>query len=134
MMIAQLTLPPIAWGTTGNFLLGLIGTLSVVGLLLWIYNQGKRAFGRTPPIHEDLDARDKRLRQMIFASEKHLKEEQARQLRLITRLEEQYADMQADRVRKWEELHRLIAEQNAALAYIRGWLDEERRKQAKDQA
>jgi hypothetical protein len=112
-MFAQTNLPPIPWSTTGTFVLGLIGVLSVVGMMLWIWNQGKRAFGRTPPMNEELDKRDKALRKMIFASENNLKERMAR-------LEDLYAEMQADRLRKWDELQREIKSMAEDIAFMRG--------------
>lgn len=117
----MMELPPIPYSTTGQFMLGLLGFLMIVGTVLWIWNQGSKAFGRTPPLNDELEKRDKALRKMIFASENNLKER-------IKKLEDLYAEMQADRIRKWAELQREIAEQNAALSYIRGKLDEQEGK------
>jgi hypothetical protein len=112
-MIAQLSIPPIPWSTTGQFTLGLLGLLAVVGTLLFIWNQGKRAFGRTPPMNEELDKRDRALRKMIFASEANIKER-------MTRLENLYVEMQADRLRKWDELQREFGQLKSDLSFIRG--------------
>lgn len=119
--LAQTNLPPIPWSTTGTFTLGLIGLLSVSGLMLWIYNQAKKAFGRNPPMHEELDKRDRALRKMIFASEVNMKER-------ITRLENLYAEMQADRLRKWEELQTQMNELGNTLAFIRGKFEREEKR------
>lgn len=110
---AQTNLPPIPWSSTGGFMLGLIGVLSVGGLFLWIFNQAKRAFGRTPPLNVDLDNRDRALRKMIFASENSMKER-------ISRLEDLFTEMQADRLRKWDELQREFNVLSQDLAFIRG--------------
>jgi hypothetical protein len=118
MMFAQTNLPPIPWSTTGGFMLGLIGVLSVGGLFLWIFNQAKRAFGRTPPMDVELDKRDRALRKMIFASEQNMKER-------ISRLEDMYAEMQADRIRKWEELQGELTQLGHDLAFIRGKFERE---------
>jgi hypothetical protein len=126
LLLGQTT-PDVPWSVTQQWLYGLLGLLGVIWLVLAVVIQFRKLFGRTPPLTDELDKRDKAIRAMIFAAEKHLKDEQARQLGLIVKLEEQYADMQADRVRKWDELQIQISEQNSTLSYIRGKLDQQDR-------
>lgn|SRR3990167_11253474 len=130
MFFAQLNqTPPIPWSTTGTFMLGLIGVLSVVLLALFVWNQGKKAFGRVPPFHEELDKREKAMRRQIYAVESTLRRE-AKQLhedsvRRINLLEQQYIEMQTDRERKWTALTKDINEVRQTLAFIRGRFEKE---------
>ncbi len=128
------TLPQIPWSTTGTFALGLIGFLSVIGLGLWIWNQGRKAFGRTPPFHEELNQRDKAIRRQIYAVEKTSVEQrdalrqEFRQLhteqdRRLKQMEDLYADMQNERVRRWGELKDAVCELSSSVAFIRGQLE-----------
>lgn len=47
--------------------------------------------------------------------------------RRVTTLEDNYAEMQADRVRKWDELQREISAVAENVAYIRGCWKQERK-------
>lgn len=111
ILFAQLQ--EIPWKTIGTVMLGLIGILTIGLLILSTWNQAKEAFGRKPPLNDELNTRDKALRKMIYASEANLKER-------VTKLEERYEEMQIDRQRKWEELQKQFGEMDKTLAFIRG--------------
>lgn len=112
-LFSQLTGPSVPWSDTSKWLWGLLGALGAVYVLFGVVLQFKKLFGRVPPLTDELDRRDKQLRKMIFASEHGLKER-------ITRLEDLYTEMQADRLRKWDELQKEIREMSANIAFIRG--------------
>lgn len=103
----------IPWSTTGTFTLGLIAVMTIALLVFQLVIAIKKVFGRTPPMNEELDKRDKALRKMIFASENAMKER-------LRRLEDLYTEMQSDRIRKWEELKGEISEVSSGIAFIKG--------------
>jgi hypothetical protein len=116
--------PAVPWITTGNVVLGMLVIVMLIGGALWAWNQAKKAFGRKPPLHEEFDDRTKGLRSEIYhAKNSALKEMNGRFEPLekrVVRLEDNYEDMQADRVRKWEALQREISGVQNDLAFIRG--------------
>ncbi len=112
----------IPWSTTATVSLGLLAIVMIIGALLWVWNEGKKAFGRTPPLYDELEKRDKALRKMIFASEGSLKER-------MNRLEQRYEEMQLDRERKWTQLQADFKELSNTLSYIRGKLDEQEKEE-----
>lgn len=120
-------LPNVPWGTTGTFMLGLIGVIGVAVLVVQLVLGLKKLLGRTPPFHEELDKRDKAIRRQVFAVENNLKAAHAENTKRIEALEERYDEMQKDRERKWSELKEDINGVGQTLAYIRGKIDEQER-------
>jgi hypothetical protein len=120
-LFAQQQVP---WPESSHWLLGLIGAAAAIGTLLWAWNQAKKAFGRTPPFHEEMEDRNKGLRSEIYhAKNSALKEIHGRiepLERRIVRLEDNEEEMKADLVRKWGTLQMEIGEVKEDLAFIRG--------------
>lgn len=110
----------IPWTTTGQFMLGLISVLSVVGLALWAIRNGKAIFGRSPPFEEELERRDKSIRRQIYMVEKNLQAAHGENLRRIELVEQRYEELQIDRQRKWQELTEQLASVRVDVAFIRG--------------
>ena len=123
MTFAQLS-TNVPWPVTSQWILGLLGFLTAVSLIFAIVIQAKKLFGRTPPFHEELDKREKAIRKQIYAVEHNLRREfmslHQDQERRLAMLEEQHAELQRDRIRKWEELTRGLGDLGAAVAFIRG--------------
>lgn len=122
----------VPWSETSHWLYGLLGFLGIVLLVLLIVVNMRKAFGRVPPFHEELDKRDKAIRKQIYAVENNLRRQfmslHEDQVRRIAMLEEQYAEMQRDRIRKWDELRTGLGDLGAAVAFIRGKLEGEEEK------
>jgi TolA-binding protein len=121
MILAQ----SIQWPATLQVLVGICGLLTLVALVFTVALQARKLFGRTPPINDELEKRDKALRKMIFASENNLKERLQETRQRIENLEARYEEMQIDRQRKWEELQRDFQEVRETLAFIRGKFEQE---------
>lgn len=120
-MILADALPAVPWSDTTQWIFGACGFLGVVTLIFTVALQARKLFGRTPPIHDELEKRDKALRKMIFASESNLKGR-------IDKLEQRYEEMQLDRERKWAQLQSEFTEMATTLSYIRGKLDEQEKR------
>jgi uncharacterized protein (DUF342 family) len=101
MMLAE---GNIQWPATIQFIIGLVGVLSIISLVFGVAIQARKLFGRNPPINDDL----KSLRSEIYHSKnslrKEFKEVLSKESHRITALEELYREMQLDRERKWKEL------------------------------
>lgn len=122
----------VPWSVTAEWLYGLLGFLGVVALGLIIGVNARKLFGRTPPFADELSAREKAIRKQLYAVESNLRREfmQLHQdhERRIEQLEEQHAELQRDRIRKWEELSSGLSEVGKAVAFIRGKLEGEEEK------
>lgn len=122
----------VPWSETSHWLYGLLGFLGIVLLVLLIVVNMRKAFGRVPPFHEELDKRDKAIRKQIYAAENNLRRQfmglHEAQVQRITMLEEQFAEMQRDRIRKWEELKNGLSDLAANVAFMRGKLEGEEEK------
>jgi hypothetical protein len=108
-------LPAVPWSTTGQWMLGFIGILSVVYLALGVLNQSKKAFGRRPPIEEELESRAKSFRGEIAHARNSVLKEIRPPIESLekrtTRIEEDIEYIKQDRERKWitltNEMHQL---------------------------
>lgn len=115
-MIFLADVPVIPISTTGAWILGLIGALSIGTIILVFLNQWKKFFGRRPPIDEELDRREKMLRDEITAGDEALGKR-------IDQVNDQYLSLQAERERNWKELNAHISEVSNDVAFIRGKMD-----------
>lgn len=125
MMLAE---GNIQWPATLQFIIGLVGLLSIVTLIFGVVLQAKKLFGRNPPIGDDL----KNLRSEIYQSKnslrKEFKESMAKESHRITALEDLYREMQIDRERKWAELQKEYQQLEKTLAFIRGRFEQDDKK------
>ncbi|MBC8095740.1 MAG: hypothetical protein H7Y43_08000 [Akkermansiaceae bacterium] len=108
----------IQWPQTMTTVAGLVGllTIGVLGLTFW--SLCKKLFGLTPPMGEEMDKRDKKLRQMIFASETNLKAAIDRAEKRTDRLEDLYREMEQDRARKWSVLQNQLHDLDKKIAIV----------------
>ncbi len=104
MNIDQIQNPPVPWAVTGNWLLGLIGVLSVVYLGLGLAWQCKKLFGKHPPVEEQF-------RHEIEA--------------LRAEMDERFRELALERARNISELSEKIIRVGEDVAFIRGKLASE---------
>ena len=88
-----------------HWLPGLIGLLFVVALMLSIWNQGKKAFGRTPPLDDQLKQMVATLRGEIHREKnsalKEYKLKLAPVAARVAKSEEAVLEIQLERQRHW---------------------------------
>jgi|GEM_PF-1359181 len=113
----------IPWPVTGNWLLGLIGVLTVAYLILGVAQLSRRLFAKHPPIGEELIRIDQDLRRDL---EKAAQECERRHGGLRREMEERFRELTIERVRSLGELHEKINGVAADVAFIRGKLGNER--------
>jgi hypothetical protein len=122
MILAQM--PDVPWTVTSKWVWGLMGFLGCVWLVFAVCIQAKRLFGRTPPIQDELERREKKLRgEIMHQKNSALKEMRSVLTPLIARVEKAENDieeMQLDRSRKWAELQKEIHTIAQDVAFIRG--------------
>ncbi len=119
-MIAEINVP---LTVTMTWLYGALGAVLIVGAILGTFNQGKKLFGRRPPMDEQLAHLDKTIRRDMekqikqlrrdftskFDEMKHARTEHGAVIersfeRLGTKLDEQTADIKADGARRGEAI------------------------------
>ncbi len=127
-LLAQAT-TTVPWEFFPPWLFGLFGALCIGLVALLFIHYFKKVFGRQPPFDDEL----KKLRSEIYHSKNSLKKELLELIKAererVTKLEERYEEMQLDRQRKWDELKNEYTEVSNTLAYLRGWIDEQKRRQ-----
>lgn len=96
-ILADIDVPPDA---IAHAIPSILWILFFVLLCLGIWNQGKKAFGRRPPIDDELEAREKKLRGEIAHAKNSVRKELGDR---ITDVEEIVGNIQVDRERKWAE-------------------------------
>ena len=125
-LFAQTNVP---WPVSSQWLLGFIGVSVGAGSVLFTYNQARKAFGRKPPLEQEIAAGHTTVRKQIYAVENNLRREfQQRHVeaeRRITMLEERYTEIEADKLRTWQKLQEEISEVRETLGFIRGKLEGE---------
>ena len=121
-MIAQI--PEIPWNVTFFVLLGLIGILAVVALVFTVLLQGKKLFGKNPPVHEEIRA----IRAEFSAALKDM----ANKTRISVKgayneiekesekREEGFRELNLDRERKWLQLTNEIKTLGNKLSFFEG--------------
>lgn len=119
----QSQIETIPWPVTGNWLLGLIGVLTVAYLVLGVAQLCRRLFAKHPPIGEELIRMDQDLRRDL---EKTAQECERRHGGLRREMEERFRELTIERVRSLGELHEKINGVAADVAFIRGKLGNER--------
>lgn len=128
---AQLSGPAVPWSETSKWLFGLLGALGVVWLIFSVVIQARKLFGRVPPMQDELEQRDKRLRGEIqHAKNSTLKEFRLVLEPLIERVEKTEAvaqEIQLDQTRRWTELNNEIHAIATDVAFLRGQQKERER-------
>jgi hypothetical protein len=91
--------PQVPWAKTEHWLFGLIGFMGIIALVSVIAVNARKMFGKHPPIHEELTL----IRHEFKESDQQLERAicQERKDR-----EEQMADLQRDRQRSVEKIHK----------------------------
>ncbi len=113
MILLADVMPDVPMKVTGAWMLGLLGLLGIVYVVLGVVIQWKKLFGRTPPINEELERRDKRLHQAMHDGDTALANR-------IMGMEERFEELQAERLRNWNELTTKIHTVGLDVAFIRG--------------
>lgn len=129
MTLFAQTMTDVPAAVSGGWIWGFVGVAVALGSVLFTWNQAKKAFGRVPALHEEYEARAKDLRGEIYhAKNSAIKDMNARFDPLaarVVKLEEQYEEMQMDRIRKWDQLQREMSSLQRDLAFIRGKFERE---------
>jgi hypothetical protein len=124
-MLLQIVPPQIPWPVTGNWLLGLIGALSVVYLALGVAQQCRRLFAKHPPISEELVRIDQNLRHELLRATQDC---ERRHSAVRTEMDERLRELGLERARSLGELHEKINGVVEDVAFIRGKLAKEERR------
>jgi len=97
VFLADIDVPPDA---IAHAIPSILWILFFVLLCLGIWNQGKKAFGRRPPIDDELEALKKKLGGEIIHAKNSVRKELGDR---IDSVEEIVGNIQVDRERKWGE-------------------------------
>jgi len=119
MLLSQIDVTAVPWPVTGNWLLGLIGVLSVACLVLGVAQQSRRLFGKHPPLSQELARIDQDLRLELSRARQDC---ERRHTCLRSEVEERFRDLAIDRARSLGELHEKINAVASDVAFIRGKL------------
>ena len=110
----------VPWRYLPDWLFGLIAFLSVTLLALLVIYYVRKIFGRRPPIDDELDSRDRRLRSEIYhAKNSVLKELGSR----LARTENEIEEIKIDRERKWTLLTQEYHQLDLKLAHLAGRME-----------
>jgi hypothetical protein len=121
-VLAHVTASEVPWPITGNWLLGLIGVLSVAYLILGVAQQSRRLFGKHPPLADELVRIDHDLRRELARATQDC---ERRHALLHSEFEERLRELALERVRSLSELHQKINGVAEDVAFIRGKLANE---------
>jgi len=120
LFLADIAVP---WPATQSWLLGLLGAASFLYVILGTINQGRKLFGRTPPIDEDLQRLNSSLKKELKDQTDTLTDAMGD---LQQKTEDAISEMRIDRLRTWEALKGEIGEVKTEVAFIRGSLQKHR--------
>jgi hypothetical protein len=135
ILLAQIS-NQIEWPVMGSWTLGFLGVMAMLSLVLAVWIQCRKLFGKHPPISEELAAiredfakSEKRWGEKLDRSETKFEERIDSIMRVIEEdkraVNERFRETSLDKQRSVSELHEKVNKVASDVAFIRGLLTKE---------